>query len=667
MSSLIDVKDLTFIYPNSDQVILKNLSLTIQPGEFVSVQGVSGSGKSTLLYLLAGFLHPTKGRVLFDGEDFAGLDDLETASLRNHRMGFIFQQFHLLARKSVLENVLLPESYPIETEPAPIDVSRARDLCEQVGIGAKVDVPPNKLSGGQQQRVAIARALLKRPQILFADEPTGNLDSKTGLEIFTALKKLSEEGIAVVLITHDKSLAAKTDRRIEMRDGEIVSDEGSPKGDSRHFATPGVRSDQTKATLTSQFKRLVSIAWGELQRNRSRSILTLLGILFGVAAVSSMVSLGDYTKRNLLRSYQDMGVNTFGISGQMDWMNGFKGKTSVYQGFQIKNDIQPLTKVFPEIILWSPQLGNNLVQPIFGGRYLESATVFGVNEQMLRITRKELALGRNFHPLQIDQARSVCIIGSEIQKQLFKQMNPINQWMMVKNDDRYFSCQVIGVLKSSSRATGDDLDNKQILVPFGFYAIQATTWYDATLTHVLFEARPGTNMERLSKAVVNFFKVKYGSTGYFYDSTNAVMISQMRKFLTLFTMLLLFVSTLALVVGCIGVSNMMTVSVTERISEFGLRKAVGATNRSLRLQILCESTILCFFAGLAGVAMGFVFQQSAIYSASKLFPKLPYTWEFNFGAVLLALFATFLSGYLSGLSAAKKVEMLSVAEVLRSE
>ncbi len=144
-------------------------------------------------------------------------------------------------------------------------------------------------------------------------------------------------------------------------------------------------------------------------------------------------------------------------------------------------------------------------------------------------------------------------------------------------------------------------------------------------------------------------------------------IAQMKKFLSLFTTLLLFVATLALVVGCIGVSNMMTVSVTERISEFGVRKALGATNRSLRLQILCESSILCLFAGCAGVAMGFLFQQTAIYAASKLFPKLPYSWEFNLWAVVLAMVATFFSGYISGLSAAKKVESLSVAEVLRSE
>ncbi len=145
------------------------------------------------------------------------------------------------------------------------------------------------------------------------------------------------------------------------------------------------------------------------------------------------------------------------------------------------------------------------------------------------------------------------------------------------------------------------------------------------------------------------------------------MIAQMKKFLSLFTVLLLFVATLALVVGCIGVSNMMTVSVSERISEFGVRKALGATNESLRTQILCESSILCAVAGAAGVLMGFVFQQTAIYAASRMFPKLHYAWEFNVWAVLLALVATFLSGYISGLSAARTVEQLSVAEVLRSE
>lgn len=664
--AVVEVDDLSFSYDPAKVEILKNLSLSIKPGEFVSVQGPSGSGKSTLLYLLAGFLSPTKGKVYFDAKDFASLSHLETAELRNQRMGFIFQHFHLLPRKSVLENILLPDDYPIEVESANSSRERAIELCERLGIGDKLDVPPNKLSGGQQQRVAIARALLRKPKILFADEPTGNLDSKTGLEIFNELERLTKEGIAVVIITHDKNLAAKTSRRIEMRDGEIVADQSTGEPPEPRDNSGELR--RRKIPFGEQLKRLLGVAKGELQRNRSRSALTLLGILFGVAAVSSMVSLGEYTKRNLLKSYIDMGVNTFGVVGSPDWRRGFKAKTAVYQGFQHKADIEPLLKVFPQIKRWSPALGGSTVQPIFGGRYLESAIAWGVNESAVHIAKIDLIMGKNFHPLQIEQGRAVCIIGSEIYRQLFGHLYPINQWLMAKYDDLLFSCQVIGVMKPSGRSGEDaDADNKRIYLPYPYFMANAQNWWDATLHHILFEAHPGVNMERLSKAVVNFFKIKYGKTGFFYDSTNAVLISQMSKFILLFSILLFFVSTLSLIVGCIGVSNMMTVSVTERISEFGLRKAVGATNRSLRLQILCESTILCSIAGLAGVAMGFMFQQITIYGAHKMFPKLPYSWEFNIWAVLLALFATFLSGYISGLSAARKVEHLSVAEVLRSE
>ena len=408
---------------------------------------------------------------------------------------------------------------------------------------------------------------------------------------------------------------------------------------------------------------------GELRRNRSRSILTLLGIMFGVAAVSSMISLGEFTKRNVLKSYQEMGVNTFGLTGWPDFRADTKGKSAVFEGFQRDADIRPLFDIFPDIERWSPIFNSNMgATLVFGGRYIDGASMWGINENGLDLMQRELAIGKNFHPLQVDESRSVCIVGSEVQRELFGAVPPLHQWLMVRYDERFFNCQVIGVLKPVGTGGADaESKNKGIYLPDGFFVNQMTFWWDATLHSFLLEAKSGANIERLSRAVLNFFNNKYGKTGMFTEANNALLIVQMRKFLTLFSVLLLFVATLALVVGCIGVSNMMTVSVSERISEFGVRKAVGATNESLRTQILCESTILCFFAGAAGVLMGFFFQQVAIYAASKLFPKLPYTWEFNPWAVALAVAATFVSGYFSGLSAAEKVEELSVAEVLRAE
>jgi macrolide transport system ATP-binding/permease protein len=666
---LIEANRIAFNYRGSDQLIIKDLSLDIGTGEFVSIQGPSGSGKSTLLYLLAGFLKPTRGQISVANKNLSKLSELETAQFRNRSLGFIFQQFHLMARKTVLQNILLPEIYPIEIKQETVGLEeRARELCLKLGLGDKMDVSPNKLSGGQQQRVAIARALLHHPRVLFADEPTGNLDSKTGAEIFSILHGLTQEGITVVLITHDQALARKTNRQIEMRDGEIISD-------TRASAKPAplevseVKSKPFHFGIMAMMARLVTVAWGELHRNRSRSVLTLLGILFGVAAVSSMVALGQFTEKNVLKSYQQMGVNGFGVYGWPQWIVDKNAKTAVFQGFQPESDIVPLQRLFPEIQRWTPTYGgNNTVQFIFGGLVMDSGYVWGINESGLELMRRELAFGRNLHPLQVDASRSVCIIGSDVYTQLFPQTMPINQWLTVRNDDRYYSCQITGVLKPSSKGSGgSDQENKSIYVPAGFYTVQASYWWDTILRGFLVEAKPGTNVEKLSKAVINYFKQKYGTSGMFSESTNTVMIAQMRKFLSLFTVLLLFVATLALVVGCIGVSNMMTVSVTERIGEFGLRKALGATNQSLRWQILWESTILCLMAGTAGVATGFIFQQSAIYAASKLFPKLPYSWEFSGWAVFFAMVATFFSGYVSGLSAARKVEELSVAEVLRAE
>ncbi len=395
-------------------------------------------------------------------------------------MGFIFQQFHLLPRKSVLENVLLSEVYPVELASRGEDwTERAKQLLTRLGLGDNLMFRPNKSSpGGQQQRVAMARALLQSPQVLFADEPTGNLDSKTGQEIFRILEELSKDGITVVLITHDEHLARRTARRIEMIDGEIISDEKKALPAAPSGFRPKLKSSRTP--FFQQLGRIAKIAMGELHRNRSRSVLTLLGILFGVAAVSSMVSLGEYTKRNVLKSYQEMGVNTFGLNGYPNFSLYSTKPQMFFQGFQRDSDIGTLLKIFPELKRWSPIFGGNMgVQIIYGGKYIDSGSFFGINENGLGLMQREIAIGKNFHPLQVDQSRSVCVIGSEVQKQLFRKGWPLGEWLLIRYEDRFFSCQIIGVLKPSSSGTESEYKNKSVYVPDGFFIQQVTYWWDA--------------------------------------------------------------------------------------------------------------------------------------------------------------------------------------------
>ncbi len=202
---------------------LRGVSLEIRRGEFVAIMGASGSGKSTLMNILGCLDRPTKGRYLLNGTDVSQLTKVELAHIRNREIGFVFQQFNLLSRTTALENVELPTLYA--GIPPEERVSRAKQSLDRVGLGERAMHHPSQLSGGQQQRVAIARALVNHPSILLADEPTGNLDSRTSVEIMDILQRLNEdEGLTVVLVTHEPDIAAYAQRALEFRDGKMRRD-----------------------------------------------------------------------------------------------------------------------------------------------------------------------------------------------------------------------------------------------------------------------------------------------------------------------------------------------------------------------------------------------------------------------------------------------------------
>jgi len=221
---LIQVKDLKKQFVNEEVVtkILHGLTFDIEKGEFVSIMGPSGSGKSTLMHIL-GFLDKlSTGKFYFEGQDVSKLDDDQLAEMRSKKIGFVFQAFNLLNRASTLENVMLPLLYTDVSKKERVE--RAKELLNQVGLGHRFDYSPNKLSGGEKQRVAIARALVNKPDVVFADEPTGNLDSKSGLRVMKILQDLNEKGNTIILVTHEKYTAEHAKRIIKIIDGVIVDD-----------------------------------------------------------------------------------------------------------------------------------------------------------------------------------------------------------------------------------------------------------------------------------------------------------------------------------------------------------------------------------------------------------------------------------------------------------
>lgn len=221
---IIQIENLTKIYDTGSIQVeaLKSVSLNVDKNEYVAIMGASGSGKSTLMNIIGCLDRMTSGKYILDGEDVSKLNDTQLAEIRNKKIGFVFQAFNLLPRLTALGNVELPMIYA--GIPGSQRYKRAKEALEKVGLGDRIHHRPNELSGGQKQRVAIARALVNNPAILLADEPTGNLDTKSSIEIMDIFESLNEEGVTIVMVTHEADIATHTKRNVVFRDGEIISD-----------------------------------------------------------------------------------------------------------------------------------------------------------------------------------------------------------------------------------------------------------------------------------------------------------------------------------------------------------------------------------------------------------------------------------------------------------
>ncbi len=252
MSAVISLQNIHKIYRTGgvDVHAVRGVSAEVTRGEFVAIMGASGSGKSTLMNIIGCLDRPTEGLYLLDGTDVSQLDRDQLADIRNQKIGFVFQGFNLLARTSALENVELPMLYLHRHLPRRDQRQQALGALETVGLAERADHHPNQLSGGQQQRVAIARALVNRPALLLADEPTGNLDSQTSIEIMGVFQKLNDGGITIVMVTHELDIARYSKRNLIMRDGRIVSDMLVPDRLSAETELRRLRDAQAAVKLT---------------------------------------------------------------------------------------------------------------------------------------------------------------------------------------------------------------------------------------------------------------------------------------------------------------------------------------------------------------------------------------------------------------------------------
>jgi macrolide transport system ATP-binding/permease protein len=634
---------------------VKGVDLTVNAGDFVAIMGSSGSGKSTMMNILGCLDQASEGSYFLDGVDTSHLDSDELAELRNRKLGFVFQGFNLLSRTTALENVELPLIY----SPRRLSMDERMDGAvlelERVGLGGRLEHHPNELSGGQQQRVAIARSLVNRPTVLLADEPTGNLDSATSEEIMKLFKSLNEGGITIIMVTHEPDVAAHARRTVVMKDGLIRSDERRlPEA-----VAPAVVAEKTRGrSLTAGLSlalNILSTSGRALLRNKLRTVLTALGIIIGVAAVIAMVAIGRGASAMVENQIRSMGDNMLLVfSGQV-----FKG--GVYRGYGgagtlTVEDAEAISAEVPGVIAVSPEIRSTERLIAEGTNY--SANVRGVSPAFFEVRDWALASGTAFGDEEVRSMATVALVGQTVVNRMFPEGNPIGRTLRVDT----VPFQVIGVLaKKGAAPWGEDQDDV-VIIPYttSMKQIVGTTRLRTINMKVASAPQMAIAQEQTMLLLRERHNIPDPSMDDFSVRTQDEFIKMATETTRIMTFLLGSIAGVSLLVGGIGIMNIMLVSVTERTREIGIRRAVGAKGRDIRLQFIVEAIVLSSVGGAIGIGLGIGIAQLLTHYAG--WPALV-----SGASVAIAFGVSFAVGVVFGFFPAHKAAKLNPIEALRHE
>ncbi|MFV8256301.1 ABC transporter permease [Bdellovibrio bacteriovorus] len=650
---MIDIKGIRKSYQMGDTKVdvLKGISLKIERGDFVAIMGPSGSGKSTLMHILGLLDVPSEGSYNLNGREVADLSEDELAIVRREEIGFIFQQFNLLPRMEAWQNVSLPLIYSEDG----FSYDKAQALLDKVGLAERIHHKSNELSGGQQQRIAIARSLINNPRIIFADEPTGNLDSKSEKEIMHILHKLNDQGITVIVVTHEEEIGQQAKRLIRLRDGVIQSDE-------RLQALPAVpttaqekRQQQPAKWPVREMIEHLHQGFQTLAANKVRSGLSMLGILIGVAAVVGMLALGTGARQSIEKQLSSLGSNLLVLRagnvrvGGVMQESGVRIRISLDDVSTIKNQISGIKDVSPS------SSGRGQITYLNKNWNTQVMGVAPAYEQMRASTP---IFGRFFSEEENQRRTLVAVIGTTVARELFGDKSPIGE--MIKINKVNF--RVIGVLPEKGAAGPQDQDDR-ILVPVvtAMYRLFGRNYVDSVDIEVRDAADIPDVQDSLQELMNKRHRVPVSSQGDAFNVFNMADIQQaLNSTSKTMSMLLASIAAISLVVGGIGIMNIMLVSVTERTKEIGLRKAIGARRRDILLQFLAESIVVSVCGGLLGIALGVGF--------SLLISKvLGWSTVVSAGSVILSFGFSALIGIVFGSYPASKASKLHPIEALRYE
>ena len=638
----------TFVTDGGVEVrALREIDLTIYPGEFLAIMGQSRSGKSTLMNILGCLDRPTSGTYLFAGRSIQSFDADGLAWLRREAFGFVFQSYNLLASESAQENVEVPGIY------AGLSASergvRAESLLTTLGLGERLDHRPNQLSGGQQHRVSIARALMNGGEIILADEPTGALDSRSGVEVMALLETLARKGHTVILITHDAEVARHADRVVEFSDGQVVRDSGrkpdaiDPK---RNEGLAELFMSRRASSLLGGFGEAIRMAMSSLHANLFRTVLTLLGIVIGVASVVAMLAIGQGVQSGVIQRISAIGTNMLTLQpARAENQRRNMPSTLAF------SDADAILSNVPNVLYTLPELQNS--QTVRWGNADYSTRITATSEVLTRARNWQVARGVFFSREDSDRYESVVVLGATVYDALFTEgQDPLGEWVLIGATP----FQVIGVLTRKGSSGGQDQDDA-VFVPLKTGALRLFGEKFARQISVAVEDidKIGETQELLRGFMTSLHGVED-----FRIVNSAELLETVAATQNQFRLLLASIGGIALLVGGIGVMNIMLVSVTERTREIGVRMATGARQRDILAQFLSEAIVVTAIGGVIGVALG-VGVGLLIKAASDI------DVVFSMQPMLLAFSCAAATGVIFGFAPARKAARLDPVVALSNE
>lgn len=640
---LIELRGITRSFGEGELAVpvLKGIDLKIYPGEFVAIMGPSGSGKSTLMNILGCLDQPTLGEYWYDGRDVSALSRDDLALLRREGFGFVFQSYNLLPGMTARENVEIPAIYagraPAQRR------ERAEKLLTELGLGERLTHRPNQLSGGQQQRVSIARALMNGGQVIFADEPTGALDSKSSKEVIRLLTELSGKGHTVILITHDQDVADVARRQIHIADGEVVRDTG--RDDSATDSSSAIEASRHGVVL-SDWQEALKSAMRSLHSNLFRTALTLLGIVIGVASVITMLAIGEGARKDVVDRISTMGSDLLLIRpGGPDQRGGRWSVTTLTpEDYRAINEVEGVLAAIPELT------GSQTL------RYfnLDHRAEINATSYQFPVARQWPVIEGTFFSEQDElKYAAVAVLGKTTADTLFPGESPLGKHLMVNN----VLFQVIGVMgEKGASPMGQDQDDV-VLVPYTTGSLRI--FGQTHLRNITVAVADLDRMSEIEAIIHETLLARHGGIEDFTIRNMASLIDTISETQNTLTWLLGSIAAISLLVGGIGVMNIMLVSVTERTREIGIRMATGARAWNILQQFLTEAWLVSAIGGLIGVALGI--------TATQLIGSFGTPVHMTVLPMVLAFSCAFATGLIFGFLPARKAAHLDPVHALASE